>query len=327
VLEPGRDVIDVLRALFPCGSITGAPKIRAMEIIAQNEIGPRGVYCGAIGRIAANGDAEFNVAIRTLVVRDGESVGGWGLGPASCPTAAGPDEWRECLAKGAFVASPERFDLIETMRHDVHEGVVDLDRHLERMTRSAAALGFRFDRHQARNELQAASFGAGNAKVRLLLARGGAIAVEVCPLPDGPQGPVDVAIAPLPVSPLDFRLRHKTSNRGFYREARRASGTFEVIFADPAGFLTEGSFTTIFVERDGRLLTPPLTRGLLPGILRERLLEEGRAEEADLRVEDLASGFLIGNASGGSSRPGSSRAAVPARRARQPPAAPPGRPE
>jgi para-aminobenzoate synthetase/4-amino-4-deoxychorismate lyase len=174
--------------------------------------------------------------------------------------------------------------------------VVDLDRHLERMTRSAAALGFRFDRHQARNELQAASFGAGNAKVRLLLARGGAIAVEVCPLPDGPQGPVDVAIAPLPVSPLDFRLRHKTSNRSFYREARRASGTFELIFADPAGFLTEGSFTTIFVERDGRLLTPKLTRGLLPGILRERLLEGGRAEEADLRVEDLASGFLIGNA-------------------------------
>jgi para-aminobenzoate synthetase/4-amino-4-deoxychorismate lyase len=143
------------------------------------------------------------------------------------------------------------------------------------MTRSAAALGFGFDRHQARNELQAASFGAGNAKVRLLLARGGAIAVEVCPLPDGPQGPVDVAIAPLPVSPLDFRLRHKTSNRSFYREARRASGAFELIFADPAGFLTEGSF---------------------PGILRERLLEEGRAEEADLRVEDLASGFLIGNA-------------------------------
>jgi para-aminobenzoate synthetase/4-amino-4-deoxychorismate lyase len=182
------------------------------------------------------------------------------------------------------------------MRHEAHDGIVQLDRHMERLRRSAAALGFRFDRHQARNELQAASFGVGNAKVRLLLARGGAVAVEVRPLPTPADLPVAVAVAPLPVPAHDFRLRHKTSNRGFYEQARAAAGAFELVFTDPAGFLTEGSFTTIFVERDGRLLTPPLARGLLPGILRERLLEEGRAEEADLRVEDLAGGFLIGNA-------------------------------
>jgi len=194
------------------------------------------------------------------------------------------------------VAAPERVDLLETMRHDAHEGIVDLDRHLERLVRSADALGFSFDRHQARNELQAASFGAGTAKVRLLLARSGAVAVEVRPLDTQPDQPVSVALARLPVPPHDFRLRHKTSNRAFYEEARAAAGTFEVLFTDPDGFLTEGSFTTVFVEREDRLLTPPLSRGLLPGILRERLLEDGSAVEADLRPEDLAGGFLIGNA-------------------------------
>jgi len=295
-LEPGRDLIDVLRALFPCGSITGAPKIRAMEIIAQNEIAPRGVYCGAIGRIGADGDAAFSVAIRTLMMRDGDSVARMGLGSGIVSDSRAVDEWRECAAKGAFVAAPERFDLLETMRHDAHEGIVDLDRHLERLVRSADALGFSFDRHQARNELQAASFGAGTAKVRLLLARSGAVAVEVRPLDTQPDQPVSVALARLPVPPHDFRLRHKTSNRAFYEEARAAAGTFEVLFTDPDGFLTEGSFTTVFVEREDRLLTPPLSRGLLPGILRERLLEDGRAVEADLRPEDLAGGFLIGNA-------------------------------
>ena len=132
-------------------------------------------------------------------------------------------------------------------------------------------------------------------KVRLLLARGGALAVEVRPLPPRPGEPVPVALAPLPVSPHDLRLRHKTSDRGFYDAARAAAGTFEILFTDPEGFLTEGSFTHIFVDRHGRLLTPPLTRGLLPGILRQRLIDEGRAHEADLRHEDLRDGFLIGN--------------------------------
>jgi para-aminobenzoate synthetase/4-amino-4-deoxychorismate lyase len=103
----------------------------------------------------------------------------------------------------------------------------------------------------------------------------------------------------LPVSPDDFRLRYKTSNRSFYETARKAAGTFEVALTDPDGFLTEGSFTNLFVERDGILLTPPLSRGLLPGVLRTELVETGRAQEADLRAEDLAGGFMIGNASRG----------------------------
>ena len=103
-----------------------------------------------------------------------------------------------------------------------------------------------------------------------------------------------VAVAALPVDAADFRLRHKTSDRRFY-EAARVPGAFETIFLDPDGFVTEGSFTNVFVERDGRLLTPPLARGLLPGVLRARLIDEGRALECDLREDDLRSGFLIGN--------------------------------
>jgi para-aminobenzoate synthetase/4-amino-4-deoxychorismate lyase len=193
------------------------------------------------------------------------------------------------------VETVRSFDLIETMRFDPRDGIAELERHLARMKRSADALAFAFDRHHARNELQAATFFLREPrKLRLLLSRSGAIAIESRPLPPLPAGPVAVAVRPRPVDAEDFRLAHKTSDRGFYDKARGEA--FEILFADAAGFLTEGSWTSLFVERAGKLATPPLTRGLLPGVLRERLIEEGRAIEADLRVEDLAGTFYIGNA-------------------------------
>ena len=295
-LEDGLGPVDILGAIFPCGSITGAPKIRAMEIIAGLESAPRGPYCGAIGTLAPDGDAAFNVAIRTLVLKAGERTARLGLGSAIVADSDAGDEWRECLAKGKFVATARSFDLIETMRFDPVDGVADLDRHLARMKASADALDFRFDRHEARNDLQAATFRAGPSRIRLALSRRGCMAIELTPLPEPPEEPVAVALAALPVDAQDFRLRHKTSDRAFYDEARAASGAFEILFTDPEGFLTEGSFTSLFVERDGMLLTPPLARGVLPGILRARLIDEGRAKEADLTPDDLASGFLIGNA-------------------------------
>ena len=296
-LEEGRGAIDLLETIFPCGSVTGAPKIRAMEIIAELEREQRGPYTGSIGRVAPDGQAAFNVAIRTLVLRDGASVARIGLGSGIVADSVAADEWRECLAKGEFVATAGRFDLVETMLFDPQEGIRELDRHLARMKRSADALGFAFDRHDARNELQAATFFLRDArKLRLLLSPSGALAVEARPLPEASEEAVEVALAPLPVEPEDFRLRHKTSDRRFYDDAREAAGTFEVAFVDGEGFLTEGSFTNLFVEREGMLLTPPLARGLLPGVLREALLEKGRAEESELRAEDLADGFFVGNA-------------------------------
>ena len=294
-LEEGLGPIDALEALFPCGSITGAPKIRAMEIIAETERRARGIYTGSIGRVAPDGSASFNVAIRTLTLKAGESRALMGLGAGIVADSRAADEWRECLAKGAFVKGSD-FDLIETMRFDPHEGVAELDRHLNRMKASADALGFAFDRHGARNELQAATFRLrAEMKVRLLLSPSGAIAVEARRIPTEPQEPVEVAILPRPVAAGDFRLMHKTSNRAFYDEARQASGRFEVLFVDGDGFVTEGSFTHIFVEQDGKFVTPPLSRGLLPGILRERLIEQGEAAEQDVALASLPAEFYIGN--------------------------------
>jgi para-aminobenzoate synthetase/4-amino-4-deoxychorismate lyase len=295
-LAPGREAIDVLKALFPCGSITGAPKLRAMEIIAATETTARGVYTGTIGHINPDGQARFNVAIRTLHLKPGCSRATLGLGSGIVADSDPAAEWRECLAKGAFVRSERPFDLIETMAFDPHQGLLYLDAHMARMKRSAKALGFNFDRHAARNELQAATFRLRErARIRLLASRQGSCAIEVRRLIDTDE-PVEVAVAPLPVEPDDFRLAHKTTDRAFYDDARRKSGCFEAIFTHAAGFLTEGSFTSIFLERDGVLLTPPLSRGLLPGILRAELLEQARAVEADLRPEDLDHGFCVGNA-------------------------------
>ncbi|MGJ3647569.1 aminodeoxychorismate synthase component I [Sphingomonas sp. GlSt437] len=294
-LADGADAIDVLAALFPCGSITGAPKIRAMQVIATTEAEPRGAYTGAIGRIDATGDAMFNVAIRTLVMGDGEAR--IGLGSGIVADSQADAEWDECLAKAGFLPSSRRPDLIETMAFDPEHGLPLLERHLARMKASAVALGYPFDRHAARNELQAATFTLrAPAKVRLVLAPSGAVAIETGPMPAAPTGPVAVKIVPLPVDPRDYRLRHKTSDRSFYDDARRAAGTFEVLFTDPHGRLTEGSFTSLFVQRGDTLVTPPLGLGLLPGVLRQQMIETGAAREGELTAADLAGGFFIGNA-------------------------------
>ena len=297
-LAPGRDAVDLIEALFPCGSITGAPKLRAMEIIAEVEADARGPYTGAIGMIAPDGRAAFNVAIRTLVLEEGASEARIGLGSAVVADSTAEAEWRECLAKGAFVTAGQRaFDLIETMRFDPDDGICELERHLIRLGASATRFGFAFDRHGARNELHAATFRVTMpSRVRLLLARSGAVAIEVTPLPPAPETPLRVRIVSLPVDPTDFRLRHKTTDRAFYDAARRGRDAFEVVFERHDGWLTEGSFTNLFVPSDGGLVTPPLARGLLPGVLRAKLLERGDAIEGDVVAADLAGGFFVGNA-------------------------------
>jgi para-aminobenzoate synthetase / 4-amino-4-deoxychorismate lyase len=288
----------LLRALFPCGSITGAPKLSAMHIIDAVETAPRGPYTGSIGFFAPDGEAAFNVAIRTLALREGDSFATLGLGSGIVADSEPLSEWQECLAKGEFVrvASGTDFDLIETMAFDPAEGLIRLELHLERLGASARQFGFAYDRHGVRNMLQHTTFRLHDpARVRLRLSPRGSVSVCADAMPETPQSPAKVAIAPLPVATSDIRLRHKTSNRGFYDESRASSGAFEVLFTDTEGRLTEGSFTCLFVERDGMLLTPPLERGLLPGVLRRALIEEGRAVEADLTPADLSGGFLIGN--------------------------------
>ncbi|MEJ5977186.1 aminodeoxychorismate synthase component I [Novosphingobium sp. PS1R-30] len=302
-LLPGKGAVDMIRALFPCGSITGAPKIRAMELIHQVERDARGAYCGSIGRIDASGDSAFNVAIRTLRLTPGENGGRavLGVGSAIVADSDAPGEWRECLVKGGFVReSAESFDLIETMAFTPDDGIPLLELHLERMKASATELGFVFDRHAVRNAIQALCFEADQpSKLRLVVAKSGSFSLELADLPPPLPDPAPCAVFRLPVDPGDWRLRHKNSDRGFYEiglTAARREGAEEALFLRSDGLVTEGCFTTIFVERDGKLLTPPLGLGLLPGVLRRKLIEDGRAEEAELTLADLGPGFLIGNA-------------------------------
>jgi para-aminobenzoate synthetase/4-amino-4-deoxychorismate lyase len=296
-LRSGLDAVDVLRTIFPCGSVTGAPKIAAIEALRRLEPEPRGAYTGSMGWIEPGGDAAFNVLIRTLEWPRGAPRARLGLGSGLVVDSKPRDEWAECLLKGAFVTRQRQpFDLIETMRFDPHEGISELERHLDRMSASSRELDFRFDRHGARNELQAATFGRKDqAMVRLLLSPTGTMAIQVKHREKPPRAPVLVALRPLPVPSSDFRLRHKTTDRRFYDQARREDGAYETIFVDSDGQLTEGSRTSIFVERDGKLLTPPASHGLIPGILRAKLMDEGKAEEAELTPADLSDGFFIGN--------------------------------
>lgn len=302
-IAPDTDAIDVLTALFPCGSITGAPKIAAMQAIAEIEAAPRGLYTGAIGRLDATtggkgDDAMFNVAIRTLTLPHGDTRATFGAGGGIVADSVAGEEYDEARAKTDFLThGAGRFDLIETMAFDPEHGIARLDRHLQRLSASASAFGFTFDRHAARNELQAATFRLRHpCKIRLLLAASGAVAIEVAPMPDAPAEPVSVAVVPLPVAAADIRLRHKTSDRTFYDAARIASGAFEVLFARLDGHVTEGSFTSLFVPRRDLLITPPLAAGLLPGVLRGELLDSGRAVEGDVTEADLTTEFFIGNA-------------------------------
>ena len=307
-LLPGLGATDMLRALFPCGSITGTPKIRAMELIAETEPDARGAYCGAIGRIDHTGDAAFNVAIRTMRLTPdgsgGESGQGravLGVGSAIVADSACMAEWRECLIKGGFVRqSASSFDLIESMLFTPDGGIALLELHLERMKASAAEFGFSFDRHALRNQIQALCFDLEEAaKLRVLLARSGATALEAAPLSDGALAePVICGVLPLPVDPGDWRLRHKTSDRSFYDDARTvavAAGASEAILIRDDGFVTEASRSNIFLSRGDTLITPAASLGLQPGVLRRSLLEQGKAIEGQLRMDDLAEGFYLGN--------------------------------
>lgn len=291
------DALDALAALFPCGSITGAPKIRAMEIIDDLEMDQRGAYTGAMGWMSPDGDAAFNVAIRTIV-RSANGGTELGLGSAVVFDSSADSEWEECRSKGAFVtANAPAFDLIETMRFEPGVGIELLDLHLVRLERSARTFEFVFDAGVVRAALATALAAASAAcMVRMTLSRTGELAFEFKPLPPAPDEPVLVGLLPLPVEPEDFRLRHKTTLRDFYDAARAEAGGYDVIFVGADGLVTEGSFTNVFVERDGALITPAARLGLLPGVLRESLLRSGRAAEGDIRPVDLQAGFFIGNA-------------------------------
>ncbi|MEJ0025087.1 MAG: aminodeoxychorismate synthase component I [Rhizomicrobium sp.] len=284
-LKPGTRVEQIVRALFPCGSITGAPKIRAMEIIRELEQSPRGLYCGAIGHFAPDGSASFNVAIRTIAIERGR--GTLGIGGAVVQDSRADAEYAECLLKARYFDSVrEPIGLIETLRWE--SGFVRPDRHLARMEASAAFLSLPFDRHAALAALSAAVARAREPlRVRLTLDEQGAFAATAAPLEPAPSV-WTFALSPRRVASSDVLLRHKTTWRSFYDEEPARLGADEALFCNERGALTEGSRSTLFLRRGGTLLTPPLACGLLDGVLRRELIEQGRCIEAVLTPDDLA---------------------------------------
>ena len=293
----GIGLLDIIENLFPCGSVTGAPKIRAMEIIHAIEAGPRGLYTGSIGYVAPNGDFSFNVAIRTAVIRDGS--GEIGIGGGIVADSGVEDEYAEALLKLQFFADPAPpVTLIETLKWTPQDGYLLLDRHLDRLRDSATY--FALDSSDARARLvDAASSWTAPMRVRLTLSDTGSDLTAV-PLPPTPTR-FRFAIHPAPLDSRTLWLAHKTTNRAFYDKPRQLAhdqlGLDELVFRNERDELTEGSFTTLFLEQKGRLLTPPLSSGLLPGTLRAELLATGKAVEQVLTLADLeaAEAIFLGN--------------------------------
>ncbi|MET0436255.1 MAG: aminodeoxychorismate synthase component I [Devosia sp.] len=289
-------MLEILENLFPCGSITGAPKLRAMEIIHEVEPLPRGLYTGSVGYIAPNGDFAFNVAIRTAVI-DSSGKGTIGIGGGIVADSLAQSEYDEALLKLRFLSDPAPpVTLIETIKWSPAEGFVLLGRHLARLLASAAYFGLKADAAEATTRLIAESANwTAPMRVRLTLSDTG-IEITAVPLPPNPEK-FRFIIAAETLDSTSVWLAHKTTNRAFYDSPRIAAhdtfGVDEVVFLNERGELTEGSITNIFVQRDGRLLTPALSSGLLPGTLRAELIETGKAEEAILTLADLAAADAI----------------------------------
>ncbi|KKB07840.1 aminodeoxychorismate synthase component I [Devosia chinhatensis] len=294
--RPGIGILDVLDNLFPCGSITGAPKLRAMEIIAAVEAGPRGLYTGSIGYIAPNGDFSFNVAIRTAII-DSAGRGEIGMGGGIVADSTADAEYDEALLKLRFLSDPAPpVTLIETLKWTPEGGYWLLERHLDRLLASSAYFDLATTRAAIKTHLaDAARDWTGPMRVRLTLGESG-LEHTATPLPPSPEK-FRFAIAPDPLDSGSLWLAHKTTNRAFYDQPRQRAhdlyGLDEVVFCNERGEVTEGSFTTLFIGSAGRLLTPPLAAGLLPGTLRAELIASGEALESRLTLADLAQAEAI----------------------------------
>ena len=285
----GVGLADVFRALFPSGSVTGAPKVQAMRMIHALEPAARGVYCGAVGVIRPGGAATFNVPIRTLSLRGKQVCCGVGSGITADADAG--EEWQEWRHKRAFaVRASQPFELLETLRLSGGR-VADAAPHLARMAGAAAHFGFAFDKARADAALHeiAQQHPLGDWRARLLCDRWGAVRAQVFPLEPHPQS-VLVQLAGMPVEGCDGEFfRFKTTRRTHYEvHAPGRPAVFDTLLWNDRGELTEFTRGSLALNIDGEWLTPALHCGLLPGIARARLLAEGRLRETVLSRSDLA---------------------------------------
>ncbi len=291
--RPGVGLVDVFRALFPSGSVTGAPKHRTMQLIRDLETEPRGVYCGAIGVVAPPGQAfraRFSVAIRTVTVERATGTGVYGTGGGITWGSDADAEHAELLAKAEILGRPyEEFALLETMARLPGGDLRNAEGHLARLADSAAWAGFALDVDDVRRRLGRLREDPAPARVRLVLQRDGRLEIEVGPPPPVVEGPVRLAVDHHPVDADDVRLRHKTTRRAVYTErAARWPDADDVVLTSSRGEVTETTIANLAVRLDGRWWTPPVSSGCLPGVERGRLVGAGRLHERRLTPADLA---------------------------------------
>ncbi|MCB8923938.1 MAG: aminodeoxychorismate synthase component I [Ardenticatenaceae bacterium] len=281
---------EIIAAMFPCASITGAPKHRTMQIIQELEAGPRGVYTGAIGVLAPDRRAQFNVAIRTVTVDRQRGRAVYGVGGGIVWDSQAAEEWAECAAKSEVLRRQRpSFHLLETLRCTPDGGCDLLNEHLARLADSAEYFGFAADLPAIRHRLaQLAASLTGPAKVRLLLAEDGAITLETAPLPETAVQPRRVALAAAPVDSSNIWLYHKTTRREVYAAAHAACPHCDdVLLWNERGELTEATIANVVLELDGELVTPPIEAGLLAGTLRGVLVGNGRIHERPIPLKHL----------------------------------------
>jgi para-aminobenzoate synthetase/4-amino-4-deoxychorismate lyase len=291
VQRPDVTLVDILRALFPCGSVTGAPKCRSMAIIKELEHRRRGVYTGAIGFMGPNGDAVFNVPIRTLAVdvRDGAATFGVGGGITWDSTTEG--EYEECCLKAKFLTHPwAEFKLLETIALNDGEYAL-LDRHLSRARNSARYFGFRWSEAEVLKALDDVrkSHPSRRWRIRLIVDRDGKAHVEVGLGGEPRTAPVTVKFASRAVDDRDPLVFHKTTDRSRYDvELERCHPCDDVIFWNCRGEVTESTIANVVVFSEGKYWTPPREAGLLAGTLREELISKGELFERTITKEELA---------------------------------------
>jgi para-aminobenzoate synthetase/4-amino-4-deoxychorismate lyase len=288
VTRPGTRLTDVLRAVFPSGSVTGAPKVRTSRIIADLEPEPRGVYTGAIGFVSP-GEAVFSVPIRTAVIDRSADTIELGIGSGITYDSDPRAEYEECMQKAAFTAlTIPRFELLETMRYEPGVGIRRLDEHLARMAASAYYFDRPFSMAGARGELERLIDGADPRRIRLLLAENGGVEVRTSPIPPLPS-PIRAALSRRPVDGSDRMLFHKTTHRVIYESPRAEHREADdVLLVNERGELTEFTIGNLVLRMDGTDWTPPLHCGLLPGIMRATMLARHEIRERVLVEQDLA---------------------------------------
>jgi para-aminobenzoate synthetase / 4-amino-4-deoxychorismate lyase len=288
-LRPATSLTDLMTALFPCGSITGAPKIRTMQIIRKLERFPRGAYTGAIGFLKPGGDCIFNVAIRTVVVDSETKVAVFGVGGGVTIDSTAEREYEECLVKSRFLHTQAvEFQLFESILLEDGEYFL-LQQHLERLSDSAAFFGFEFRREDIRSALNhvAAQNSDGSFKVRLVLSKNGQIETSASKIRID-EGPRRVALATQPVDSSDRFLFHKTTHRDFYNAQLTARPECDdIIFWNERGEITESTIANVVVQIDAELFTPPIECGLLAGTFRNQLIKEEKIKERVITIEEL----------------------------------------